>query len=181
MKSDQIEAVREVLQRFQDGYTARDADQLDGFMTLFDPQEVELIGIGAVERAGEEWFVGIDAVRDIIAGDWTYWGDVKIDVPGAEIRIHGQTAWFSTTGTVAQTAHFETSLPFFIEKMTTILNDERQDNQTRLLEATHFGLRRYRESQIETGHPWPFTLTGVLTQLNSAWRFRLLHFAMPVD
>lgn len=181
MKSDQTETVRSVLQLFQDGYIARDVDQLDAFMELFDPGEVELIGIGAMERAGEEWFVGIDAVRDIIAGDWTYWGDVKIDVTGAEIRVLGQTAWFSTTGAVAQTAQFETSLPFFIEKMTTILNDEVQDNQTRLLEATHFGLRRYRESQIEIGHPWPFTLTGVLTQLDDAWRFRLLHFAMPVD
>jgi len=181
MKSDQIETVRSVLQLFQDGYIARDVDQLDAFMELFDPGEVELIGIGAMERAGEEWFVGIDAVRDIIVGDWTYWGDVKIDVTGADIRVLGQTAWFSTTGTVAQTAQFETSLPFFIEKMTTILNDEGQDNQTRLLEATHFGLRRYRESQIEIGHPWPFTLTGVLTQLDGEWRFRLLHFAMPVD
>ena len=181
MKSDQIEDVRSVLQRFQEGYTARDVDQLDPFMELFDPQEVELIGIGAVERGGEEWFVDFDAVRDIISGDWTYWGDVNIDVPGADIRVHGQTAWFSTTGAVIQTEHFETSLPFFIEKMSNMLNDEDQDNQTRLLEATHFGLRRYRESQIETGHPWPFNLTGVLTQLDGTWRFRLLHFAMPVD
>ncbi len=35
MKSDQIEAVRKVLQRFQDGYTARDVDHLDGFMDPF--------------------------------------------------------------------------------------------------------------------------------------------------
>lgn len=181
MKSDQIEEVRHVLQRFEEGYTARDLDQLDPFMEIFDPQEVELIGIGAVERGGEEWFVGVDAVRDIIAGDWTYWGDVKIDVPGAEIRVHGQAAWFSTTGFVAQTVHFKSSLPFFIEKMSAILNDETQADQKRLLEATHYGLRRYRESQIETGHPWPFTLTGVLTLSSGDWRFRLLHFAMPVD
>ena len=181
MKSDQTEGVRSVLQHFQNGYTARDVDQLDAFMELFDPEEVELIGIGAVERAGEEWFVDFDAVREIITSDWEYWGDVIIDVPGADIRVHGQTAWFSTTGAVAQTEHFETSLPFFIEKMTAMLNDETLDNQNRLLEATHFGLRRYRESQIEIGHPWPFTLTGVLTQLDDAWRIRLLHFAMPVD
>ncbi len=34
-----IEEVRAVLQRFQDGYLARDVTKLDEFMTLFAPEE----------------------------------------------------------------------------------------------------------------------------------------------
>ncbi len=34
-----IEEVRATLQRFQDGYTARDVTKLDEFMTLFAPDE----------------------------------------------------------------------------------------------------------------------------------------------
>lgn len=34
-----LEEVRAILQRFQDGYTARDVSQLDEFMTLFAPDE----------------------------------------------------------------------------------------------------------------------------------------------
>ena len=47
-----IEEVRAVLQRFQDGYLARDVTKLDEFMTLFAPDEdIGLIGIGAAKRA----------------------------------------------------------------------------------------------------------------------------------
>ena len=53
-----IEEVRAVLQRFQDGYLARDVTKLDEFMMLFAPDEdIELIGIGAAKRAANEWFV----------------------------------------------------------------------------------------------------------------------------
>ena len=47
-----IEAVRAVLQRFQDGYRGRDVTQLDKFMALFAPDDdIELIGVGAAKRA----------------------------------------------------------------------------------------------------------------------------------
>ena len=65
-----IEEVRAVLQRFQDGYSARDVAQLDEFMKLFAPDEdIELIGIGAAKRAANEWFVGQAAIRDIVEGN----------------------------------------------------------------------------------------------------------------
>lgn len=49
--NSQIAEIRQVLQNFQDGYTARDISKLDEFMKLFLPGgEVELIGIGASAR-----------------------------------------------------------------------------------------------------------------------------------
>ena len=77
--------VCDVLQKFQDGYTTRDKSKLDEFMQLFAPtEEIELIGVGASERGGNEWFNGHKAIRDIIDGDWTYWGAVDIDVEGKD-------------------------------------------------------------------------------------------------
>lgn len=85
-KNHQVEQVREVLQQFLDGYTARDASKLNQFMELFYPsEEIEFIGIGASVRGGNEWFQGVEAVRDIIAGDWEYWGNVLLDVSKAKI------------------------------------------------------------------------------------------------
>ena len=50
----EIKQVRDVLQKFQDGYTTRDKSKLDEFMQLFAPtDEIELIGVGASERGGE--------------------------------------------------------------------------------------------------------------------------------
>ncbi|MFN2153412.1 MAG: hypothetical protein ACK2T5_17555, partial [Anaerolineales bacterium] len=59
-----IQQVRDVLQKFQDGYTTRDKSKLDDFMGLFAPtDEIELIGVGAFERGGREWFNGRAAIR----------------------------------------------------------------------------------------------------------------------
>ena len=94
-----IEEVRATLQQFQEGYTARDVAKLDEFMTLFAPDEdIELIGIGAAKRAATEWFVGRAAIRDIVEGDWTYWGNVELEVAGRESHGRGEGAWLSTMG-----------------------------------------------------------------------------------
>ena len=83
-----IEDIRNVLQKFQDGYTQRDLDRLDEFVTLFiQDGEAELIGIGAFERGGVEWFEGVDKIREIIQSDWKYWGEVKLETGTATITI----------------------------------------------------------------------------------------------
>ena len=52
--------VRQVLQRFQDGYITRDMSKLDEFMEIFFPSDdVELICIGASVPGGNEWFQGL--------------------------------------------------------------------------------------------------------------------------
>ena len=140
------EEVRAVLQRFQDGYLARDVTKLDEFMALFAPEEdIELIGIGAARRAANEWFIGQPAIRDIVEGDWTYWGNVRLDVPGAQIHVRGEVAWLSTTGAVIQTQAFDKALPQYLQQMKNILENDLFDPDTQLMEATHFGVRRLRE------------------------------------
>ena len=174
--------VRGILQSFQDGYTRRDLDQLDQFMKLFEPApDVELIGIGASERGGEEWFVGIEAIREIIESDWRYWGDVILDVPGAEIWVHQDVAWLSTCGHLIQTPAADEALVFYLRQMADKLSEEAIDPPTRLMEATHYGMRRLWERHRGEGYRWPFVLTAVLVLSETGWRFRQVHFSMPVD
>ena len=61
-----------------------------------------MIGIGASKRAENERFERLERLREIVEGDWKYWGDVKPDVTGARITVRGDAAWLSTTGTVTQ-------------------------------------------------------------------------------
>jgi hypothetical protein len=176
------EEVRQVLQRFQDGYTARDLAKLDEFMALFHrSDDIELIGIGASVRGGNEWFQGIDAIREIVESDWVYWGDVFIDVDGAKITVHGDVAWLSTSGTLTQTDTFTKALPLYLNQMKELLEDETSDPDARMMEATHFGLRRLRERQKGVGFAWPFVLTAVLVRTHNAWCFHTIHWSMPVD
>ncbi len=70
---------------------------MDEFIQLFAQEgDPELVGIGASVRGGNEWFEGPDAIREIIESDWTYWGDVWIDVDRARIRVMGDVAGISS-------------------------------------------------------------------------------------
>jgi len=174
--------VRSALQKFQDGYTSRDIKKLDEFMQLFVQNDsIEMIGIGASKRAENEWFEGLDRVRYIIEGDWTYWGDVKLDVGGAKITVQGDVAWLSTTGTVTQTKAFDTAIQFHLDDMKAIFDKEELSADEKLIEATHYGMRRLRERSKGMGHSWPFTFTAVLIKDGNEWRFHTLHWAMPVE
>ena len=179
-----ITEIQHILQRFQDGYTARDAAKLDAFMELFVPgDDAELIGIGASVRHGNEWFQGIDAIRDIIASDWQYWGDVQLEIADARITVKGDAAWLSTTGTLLQTDHIHSDdvTGFSLQQMQEILSDETLSPRAKLVEAAHFGVRRWRERELPTGYPWPFVLTAVLVRQQGQWRFHTIHWSMPVD
>lgn len=174
--------VRATLQRFQDGYRARDVTKLDVFMLLFAPDEdIELIGVGAAKRAAHEWFVGQAAIRDIVEGDWTYWGNVQLDVAGAQIHVRGEVAWLSTTGAVVQSQEFDKALPQYLQQMKALLENAEFDADTQLVEATHFGMRRLRERSKGLGYAWPFTFVAVLIKSDGAWRFHTIHWSMPVD
>ncbi len=182
MTEDRIEQVRTVLSKFQEGYIARDISGLDAFMELFEAGDTcELIGIGAAVRGGYEWFQGSAQIREIIEGDWIYWGDVSIDVEGAKISCLGEVAWLSTSGSIAQTDTHDKALPSYLKQMVDLLEEKDVDPDSKLMEATHFGLRRLRERQKGMGYKWPFVLTAVLINSSGKWRFSTIHWSMPVD
>ena len=178
----EIQQVREVLQKFQDGYITRDKSKLDEFMGLFAPtDEIELIGVGASERGGNEWFNGRAAIRDIIEGDWTYWGAVDINVVDTQITVSGETAWFSATGTLTSGDEYEEAFPFYLEQMRDLLMDETKSLDDRLTDATHFGVRRLRDRMRGKGAKWPFVITGVLIKRDSVWGIHTLHWSFPAE
>jgi hypothetical protein len=182
--NDPTTEILQVLQRFQDGYTLRNIEQLDEFMDLFVPgREPELIGIGAAARNQNEWFQGTARIREIIEADWKYWGNVRLDVEAAKITIKGEVAWLSTVGTIFQTDHIQTDevTEFSLKQMKEMLDDETLPARVRLVEVSHFGIRRWREREKSAGYLWPFVFTAVLVKQANEWRFHTIHWSMPVD
>jgi len=181
---DPTKEIKQILQSFQDGYIARDISKLDQFIELFLPgDESELIGIGAAVRNQDEWFQGSDRIREIIESDWKYWGDVRLDVEGSKITAMDDVAWLSTVGEILQTDHIhsdEVMLPT-LDQMKERLENTKLSPRDRLVEATHFGIRRWREREKPAGYSWPFVFTAVLVKDGSEWRFHTIHWSMPVD
>lgn len=182
MTTSDVSQVRNTLQEFQDGYIARDKSQLDTFMELFAPSdEIELIGVGASERGGNEWFNGRAAIREIIEGDWTYWGAVEIDVASAKITVSGEVAWLSVTGTLTSGDEYEQAFPHYLEQMRDLLMDEVKSFDDRLTDATHFGVNRIRDRMRGKGARWPFVITAVLVKTDGKWGFHTIHWSFPAE
>jgi len=182
--SDSIAEVQQVLQCFQDGYTVREIEKLDEFMQLFVPgDDAELIGIGASARNQNEWFQGAERIREIIESDWQYWGDVRLEVKEAKITVKDEVAWLSTIGAILQTDHIHTDevTGFSLRQMRELLDNETLSPKARLVEAAHYGVRRWREREKPAGYPWPFVFTAVLVKQEGQWRFHTIHWSMPVD
>jgi len=174
--------VRATLQKFQDGYTSRDVARLDEFMQLFVQSEsFEMIGVGASKRGAREWHEGYNQVRKFVENDWKYWGDVRLDVEGAKITIQGDVAWLSTTGFLIQAQAFDTAIDFYLQEMKSFFERGDLSADEKLVEATHFGMRRWRERAKGTEYSWSLIFTAVLLRVGAEWRFHTQHWAMPVD
>ncbi|HLK05960.1 MAG TPA: nuclear transport factor 2 family protein [Candidatus Acidoferrum sp.] len=91
------EEILVVLHAFQDGYTKRDVAKIDAFMDdLFvRSDEVQLLGTDS-----GEWNRGFTAIEKFIRNDWTYWGNVRIDVERATISAKEDVAWVALPGRV---------------------------------------------------------------------------------
>ena len=88
----QINEVREVLLKFQDGYTDRDTLKIDEFLKMFT-EDIVYMGV-----ASHEFFKGKESVRKLTIWDWNKWFDLKIPVEEVDIRIDDNVAWIEVVG-----------------------------------------------------------------------------------
>lgn len=178
---EDITSVRAVLHSFQDGYSKRDGKAIDAFLNLFVPDEgQEVIGTSAVSMANEEWCKGQAATRALVAADWESWGDLALDVEAANIHIHGDMAWLSTTGTVSQTIpleHSYTGMASFLQRFKQGRTEgeiEEELLNVILGAASALSAKHKGESYV-----WPIRFTAVLVKQKELWKFHQIHFSYP--
>lgn len=171
-------AVRELLARFQAGYTARDLEKLDAFMALFARDEaIEAIGTKGILAGEDEWCVGIEAVRQLIADDWQGWGDVVFDDEGARIHTQGDVAWLSCSATATLQIPFENLAAMFLAQAGNTMKDDALTPDQKMLEVTRLGADLYFEMPMGETFVWPFRFTAVAVQRDGAWRFHQMQFS----
>jgi len=171
-------AVRDLLVRFQAGYTARNLDHLDDFMTNFVPSDdIEAIGTKGIHAGEEEWCVGLDAVRGLIEDDWKGWGDVVFDVDGARIHVQGDVAWLSCSATATLRIPFENISAMFLAQAGNTMEDEDLTPEQKMLEVTRLGADIYFEMPMGEIFVWPFRFAAVAVIHDGAWRFHQMQFS----
>ena len=169
--------IHALLQKFQDGYTRRDVTQVDAFMDLFTP-DAEVIGTNGVKPGLEEWYTSRDSARELVQGDWETWGDLRLDLDSASIRVYGDTGWIAASATVSKTIGSENYAQFleFVQDFiaTSTLPPE---------EKLHFILRGGTNTVYELrrgeNFVWTLRLTAVVVRESGAWRFAQMNFSFP--
>lgn len=66
------------------------------------------------------------------------------------------------TGTVTQTQASDKAIEFHLNDMKAIFDKEDLSVNEKLMEATHYGMRRLYERSTGPGHRWLFTFTATL-------------------
>src|SRR5215208_2324556 len=94
--------IRQLLQKFQEGYIHRDMTQVGSFMELFSP-DAEVIGTNGVKPGMDEWYMDRASARELVASDWEGWGDLRLDLDSMSVRSHGEVGWVAASATVTKT------------------------------------------------------------------------------
>ncbi|MCU0485884.1 MAG: nuclear transport factor 2 family protein [Anaerolineales bacterium] len=173
------EQVRLVLQKFQDYYTRRDPAWLDSFLELLATDDLEVIGTNGVRPGKDEWYLGREAAREIFLGDWQSWGDLRLDVPGARIRVNGKIAWLSATATVSMTIRAEQNYADFLAFIQKHLETSPASAEEKLLYILRGGSNTLYELRRGEQFVWPLRFTAVLALHGGEWKFQQMQFSFP--
>ncbi len=186
MNASDIQAVRDTLQKFQDGYERRDTSQLENFRALFVPEDdLEIIGTGAIETGDDEWCLGLDAACDLIENDWEGWGDLALDVADARIHVLGDAAWLATTGKVSMDLDPTQTIQDYLSYMQEVAGDESLAPQARLVEILRGATNTLYEADRGKQYIWPLRFTAVLVRRpgggngSGRWLFHQIQFSFP--
>lgn len=178
--SSDVEQVRLVLQRFQDGYTQRDITRVDDVMRLFAADGgLEVIGTNGVQPGVGEWYLDEAGVRGLVKGDWEGWGDVRLDVAGAHIQTRGDVAWLATSATVSMTIHAAENFQSYLQRIKDVIDQSDSSAEVKLLDILRGGSNTLYELRRGEQFVWPLRFTAVLVRQAGEWRFQQMQFSFP--
>lgn len=180
----QNQDVSAVLKRFQAGYDKRDISKIDEYVRdLFDSEDVLVIGTRAYAPGDGEWCEGIEKVKELVAWDWQYWDDLRMETEKARIRIDGNTAWVAFWGTLVSR---QTKAKGYSDGMKNILkrqqeNDYKENPREFFLWLSNYSSRVVWDFERTGGEEFihPIRITAVLSKNNGKWLFTQMHFSYP--
>ena len=169
--------IRSLMQAFQEGYIQRDQNQVDPFMELFT-EDAEVIGTNGVRPGMDEWYMDRSSARELVAGDWEGWGDVRLDLDSMSIHSRGEVGWVAASATVTQVIGDENYQSYldFVKKYL-----ERTDvsAEQKLLNILRGGTNTVYELRRGEKFVWALRFTAVVVREADGWKFAQMNFSFP--
>ncbi len=175
MNSEQ--EIRTLLQAFQDGYTRRDLAQVDAFMELFT-SDCEVIGTNGIKPGSDEWYTSRSTARELVAGDWKGWGDLRLDLDSVSIHASGEVGWLAATATVSDTIGSE-NYASYLDYVKKFIETSPLPAEQKLHYILRGGANTVYELRRGEKFVWPLRFTAVVLRAGGAWRFAQMNFSFP--
>jgi ketosteroid isomerase-like protein len=169
--------IRALLQVFQDGYTRRDVSQTDTFMELFT-EDAEVIGTNGVRPGKDEWYMDRASARELVAGDWEGWGDVRLDLDSMSIHSRGEVGWIAASATVTRIIG-EENYASYLEFVKKYLERTDLSAEQKLLHILRGGTNTVYELRRGEKFVWALRLTAVVVRETDGWKFTQMNFSFP--
>lgn len=166
-----------LLHAFQEGYLHRDLTQVDTFMELFTP-EAEVIGTNGLRPGVDEWYTNRETARELVAGDWEGWGDLRLDMDAASIQVRGDVGWIAVPATVSQTIGAE-NYDSFLTFVKNFLDTSDLPAEQKLHYILRGGTNTVYELRRGEKFVWALRLTAVVVRAGERWQFAQMNFSFP--
>lgn len=174
---EEIKEVRSILEKFQQGYTERNLENVDSFTKeLFvNSDDTKILGTSTGEIC-----LGFEEVKELINDDWEGWGDLKIDCENAHISIDGNVAWFSTNGTVKYNfEHTPERYDSYVDYIKTHAEDKELTPKQKITFINWvLTLNYHQRDEKVREYFWPMAISGVLVKEGANWKFAHLQYSM---
>lgn len=168
--------IRELIRRFQAGYSSRDVNVVDDYVESLFAADEDVLVIGTGDS---EWCLGIQQIKELVESDWKYWGDVFIDPDKAMISSEEDTAWIYVDSILKnRNGSEEKYLKKIFEEMKRISEGEGNPREKilNMLQGASYNLL-----QLEGGAEfvWPFRFCAVAVKREGRWLFHQMQFSFP--
>ena len=169
--------IRSLLQAFQDGYIRRDTGQVDAFMQLFT-KDAEVIGTNGIRLGADEWYVDRASARELVAGDWESWGDLRLDFDALSIHSRGLVGWIAAPAIVTQIIGDE-NYESYLNFVRKYLDKPDLSAEQKLLYILRGGMNTVYELRRGEKFVWALRLTAVVIREVDGWKFAQMNFSFP--
>lgn len=171
------EEIRQLLQTFQDGYIHRDPAQVDSFMDLFTA-DAEVIGTNGQRPGVDEWYMDRASARELVAGDWEGWGDLRLDLDSMSIRHRGDVGWVAASATVTKVIG-EENYASYLEYVKNYIDRQDLTAEQKLLNILRGGTNTVFEIRRGEKFVWVLRFTAVVVREADGWKFAQMNFSFP--
>ncbi|MEG0613603.1 MAG: hypothetical protein RR486_13885 [Clostridium sp.] len=177
--NDDILEIQEVMENLQEAYCKRDVNLVDKYSEELFNKDENLFIFGTCDS---EKFHGFNQCRELLQGDWGYWGDFNVNRENAFIRTYNNVAVVYSKAFVRFSSNEQSTYEGLCDFLHNSLIPENKSSKALLSEflwninARLCGVENSDEDEIV-----PLKFVGLLIKKDGKWKFNHMHFSVPVD